>query len=241
MEDGPHGDQAAHVGHESAGPFGGDVGAQVAQRGRQRVGEVVRRVRREVQGGQEEPIDVTEWRQVGTSAIAVPARVRRTTGDGSDLPYYVDITVENVSGVAECTELTVTRKPGGAPISAEGVRRLPIARLTEWATSAGVARLKDPERGIAGGLAPELVDPELPVAERQAEVLRVADAVSADRSAGRRRITDDDLNRLADICRQADLTGMSYIALAALEMGLTPDQARQWKRKAIAAGIYQRP
>lgn len=179
---------------------------------------------------------VAEYRQLGDTPYAVAEEATAWTGDESDLPYLVTVDIENTGGAPECTRLVIERRPGGAPITSEGLRNVPVARLVEWAAHSSTVILKDPARGVEGGVVPLA---EAPWSD--GEALRIVDAVDHDRTTGRRRITDEDLRKLAEVCTRADALGTSYIRLAELELGLTHDQARQWKRKAIVAGHYRPP
>jgi hypothetical protein len=185
-----------------------------------------------------------EYRQIGKSPFALPLEATASTGDGADLPYYVTIDIENRSGVPECTRLVLERRPDGPPVTTEGLRKIPVGKLIEWAAYTNMVKLDDPEKGISGGFTPfqEITfDEDTPAHEIAAQADEVVAAIKRDQRSQRRRITDDDLRQLADVCRRADAFGSSYIRLAELEMGLTHDQARQWKRKAIDAGFYTAP
>jgi hypothetical protein len=170
-----------------------------------------------------------EWRRIGQSDFAIPKRLTLRTSS-PDLPYEITITITN-DGEPLCSELVLRPKAGGIAVTTDGLRQVPVARLVKWANEMFLGRLKSPARGIAGGVS---------LLSSLDEAGEATSAAQSEERAGRRRITDDDLRRLAEICRRADATGTSYIAIAELEMGLTADQCRQWKRKAISAGFYER-
>lgn len=184
------------------------------------------------------------YRQIGATPFALPAEATAVTGDGTDLPYFVTIDIANEAGVPECTRLVIERRPGGPPVTTDGMRRIPVGKLVEWAAYSNMVKLDDPEKGVAGGYKPfrEIAFAEnTPADEIAAQADEVVAAIHRDQRQQRRRITDEDLQRLAEVCRTADALSTSYIRLAELELGLTHDQARQWKRKAIDAGFYTPP
>lgn len=177
-----------------------------------------------------------EWRRIEDTPYAIAAEGFVTFGDDEGLPFAVTIDIENSSGSPECTRLVVERLPGGQAVTSDGLRKIPVARLVGQVARSLMGVLNDPERGIDGGVTPiDRVDRPF----SKDRVLDLIDVQHSDAKRGRRRITEDDLRWIAEICRRADAEGVSYVALAALDRnGITPDQARQWKRKAVAAGFY---
>lgn len=160
-------------------------------------------------------------RNAGDFAVLAEATVRI---EADELTYSVELTIDNATGVATCRRLTLEQKAGGPPVTGEHLRALRLVQLVQTAAEA-IAFRRSPD----GGLEP-LDEDELH------ELLTVR---TAERRSTRRRITDADLRELADVVRLARSQGRSYIALAELRMGITHDQARQWKRKAIDAGLLE--
>ncbi len=169
-----------------------------------------------------------EWRQIGRSKYAIPKSATYQTGDDSDLPYYVEITIANDGDGPTCRRLTIEQRPGGPPVTSDGLRSVPVGRIVEHFADMHIMLITDPAKGVKSGLS------LLPDVNAAVEAF---DAIGAEHKAGRRRITDEDLRRLAEICVRAKAKGRSYITMAELELGITRDQARQWKRKAIAGGF----
>lgn len=172
------------------------------------------------------------WRQLGDTDYAVPESITMQTGDGADLPYRVTITVEHDGDSPRCTGLVIEERPDGEAVTSEGLRRIPVRQLVDWAAGSLLMRINDPSKPLT-----------------RSNLSMIDDAVSADDSARavendgkakRRRITDEDLRRLSDVVTRAEASGRSYITMAQLEMGITRDQARQWKRKAIDEGYLVR-
>jgi hypothetical protein len=171
------------------------------------------------------------WRQLGKTSYAVAESATYRTGDESDLPYFVEITIENATGIPTCTRLTVERRPNGPPVNSDDLRKVPIGRLVEHFGPMLVMQLHDPDKGIEGGMS---------LLSSRPAVRGASKAVEADATAGRRRITDEDLKRFAAVYVEAKAKGRSYITEAALQLGLTADQAKSRKPKAVAAGYIPR-
>lgn len=171
-----------------------------------------------------------EWRQLEGTAYAVPAKITMRTENSPRLPYIVEVTVENRTGQPECTKLVFERRPDGPPVTTERLRRVPVRDLTVWAAEGLLMMLNDPEKGVEAGV-------RFPTSRE--EVAATGEAIERDTSRGRRRITDYEMRAFVDLYVRANASGRSYIAAAGVEMGLTTDQARQWKRKAVRQGLLE--
>lgn len=167
-------------------------------------------------------------RQVGDFAVLAKGRWRIVD---DDLPYDLELTVTNESGTAECAQLLVQQRDGGPAVTTEGIRRVKVATYVAAVGRHMVFRLTDPAAGIAGGMEP-IEAPDL---------VEVSEAVERERTQQRRRITDDDLRRVASLVRVARQNGLPYIPVVMDTMRLTSDQARQWKAKAVQAGYLEEP
>lgn len=154
-------------------------------------------------------------------------REARVTIDDDDLDVIVEISFRNESGVPECVELVLTAREDGPPINADRAR-VPVAELVEVAAHAMVLK--------ASGEDP--LGPLEPVSERNEARAFVA-ARDAERRNARRRITDEELRTVADVYRRAVASGRSTTVALQVELGLTPDQARQRVVKARRAGYLE--
>lgn len=149
----------------------------------------------------------------------------RVTIDDDDLDVVVEVAIRNDSGIPECMELVLRARDGGPPITTERAR-VPVRELVEQAAHAMVLRAA----GEGGVLEP---------IEERAEAEAFIAARDSERRNARRRITDEELQQVAEIYRRAKAMGRSTGAALELELGLTPDQARQRVVKARRAGYLE--
>lgn len=61
--------------------------------------------------------------------LPIGARIEAT--DMNELDYDVTLDVELTDGRYECVDLTCSRRPGGPPVTTNGIRSIPIGRLIE--------------------------------------------------------------------------------------------------------------
>jgi hypothetical protein len=118
-----------------------------------------------------------------------------------DLPYLVSLVVENVGAEPRCCELHVLARPDGAPVTSENLRRLPVGELVRrvvaeqdvWVSETGDFPWTLLDRTNTGD----------PAGRDREEFHAYLRARKREERRGRRRITDDDLRRVADTYRRA--------------------------------------
>lgn len=186
------------------------------------------------------------WRDVdGQFGILAHGRVEI---DDPERTYLVELDIETGPRGACCRRVALRARPGQRDIGTKIMREVQVPALVELAVTAFAGPLNDPERGIDGGvdigwtstgpdgeLVLHLTDESsgalLDWAIAQVKASREA---SAPRSA---RITDDDLRQFAELVRLRN--GRPYMQTVMDAMGLSPDQARKWKRKAVQRGYLE--
>jgi hypothetical protein len=159
-------------------------------------------------------------------------RSEETTVDRSDLPYVLTIQLSHSDdGRSVCSRLVVEQREGGTPVTSDGMRRLPLARLIR-------DLMAEPPRLIMKRQGESLV-PVTPGDESFEDDLAayLQERRKAERK-GRRRVTDEDLQRVADVYRKAlHDTQPPGLAVQRVLKLRTPEQARRWISKAREAGF----
>ena len=161
---------------------------------------------------------------VGSAVVRVPVRSKR---DRPDLPYALELVADLEDGRAVCTELVVRRRKGGPPVTAEGLRRLPVARLV---------REEIAHSPLGGTLRPN------PKGGHVVEPFSDAAAEELDRTlAGRPKRKREDravrLQRVADTYRMA-LAAVEPPSLAVRDReGVSAEHARRLVSQARDAGF----
>jgi hypothetical protein len=142
--------------------------------------------------------------------------------DEPDLPYVLDVELVVEEQRAVCEAILVSRRPGGSPISGEGLRRIPLRRILHEATELGTAWAM--ERGAAAPGTIKLV-PAGPASRRRAEA-----TLRSRRSS--RSVTPDDLRTVARAVRTAQGHGRSTMREVAEALGVQPGYARRLIQRA---------
>jgi hypothetical protein len=175
--------------------------------------------------------------------------------DDPVLPYVMRLVLNTERGMVDCTEVAYIRRRGGPPIGPERQREIRIPELRKLAVARLLFRLRDPDRGMDGGVEPiPLPDVTIEPGGRRSvrygpdtpfdEMLDLVDWAAASevgvttavRPRGN-RIHDDELRQYADLVRSCG--GGPYMRLVMEVMRLSPDQARKWRRKAIERGFLK--
>ena len=154
--------------------------------------------------------------------------------DDEALPYLVEMDVRVEDGKPTCEALKVARRPGGPPVTGEGIRKLPVAgflrhtvqdvayRVTE--TGSGTYKLEPLERK------------EMPAARQLYEATRRRESMSDERLQEAARSYREAERRgaaPAEAVRQAMFVSRSTAARlvrAAREKGLLPPLRRKERR-----------
>ena len=163
-------------------------------------------------------------RVLKTDSRWVVFRDATVTIDDDELDVVVEMRVINTAGVPECRELRLIARDDGRPITNE-TSRVPVRSLLEEAAHAIVLKANGD-----GNFEPITSD-------REARAFIAAR--DSERRNARRRITDEDLQRVAEVYRMAKAEGRPTGRAIEVEMHLTPDQARQWVGKAKRAGFLE--
>lgn len=151
----------------------------------------------------------------------------RVTDEGD---YDVSMVARYEAGRRHCTELTVRARLGGRWVTSDGLRGLPVARMlreAEWQQPHLLRRPGASSRyGSGEGDSRAKGNAAYQRARRNAE------------RQGRRRITDEDLRRVAEVYRSAGSTGRPPTAAVEHELHLrTRAQAARWVRRAREEGF----
>jgi len=139
----------------------------------------------------------------------------------SNLPYDVEIWVELEGDRFECVELKAERKPGGPPITSEGIRRLPVQDLVRSAAMEAVYKRKKNPKGTAVILTPT----------RLRGYKRLAEAGP----------TEDTLEHVALVYRLAYACNESPTKAVEGSFGLARSTAERWVSKARDLGLIDTP
>lgn len=147
--------------------------------------------------------------------------------DDPELAYLLELGVDSRDGTAKCVELCCRQREGGPPVTAEGLRRVRVSRYLADPTIHEVWQRRPQSSGrtlytpVVGG-------------DDLADYLR---ARRREERRGRRRITDDDLRRVADVYRVALASGAAPTAEVEAKLRLqSRAQAARWVAKAREAG-----
>lgn len=170
-------------------------------------------------------VNLRDLRRMKTSPGLMVFGKGQATIDDDDLPVLVHLELRNEGGVAECASLTIEARPGHQ-VTAEVVRSLRVREMIrEGFHACNLFVLGETEDGNL-----EPVDGDSP---------GVQSAAKAERANTRRRITDEDLQAVADAYRKAKAMGRATGPAVEIACGLTPDAARQRIGKARKAGYLE--
>lgn len=183
-----------------------------------------------------EPYGGAEWEPVGERWGVFRCVATVEPIDLPDLPYLVSLVVENVGAEPHCCDLHVLARPGGPPVTSENLRRLPVAELVRR-----VVAEQDVWVSETGDFPWTLLDPASgadPAGRDRREFDAYLRARLREEAKGRRRITDDDLRRVADAYRLAMAQGNPPTQEVRAAMHLRTDaQAARWVMRARQEGF----
>jgi hypothetical protein len=177
-----------------------------------------------------------DWQQVGERWGLFRCVETVTPIDLPELPCLVSLVVENVGAEPHCCELHVMARPGGEPVTGETLRRVPVADLVGRVVAAQPVwvRTDDPD---TWQLLDSTGDLDLTGQDRS-ELNAYVRARRRDEVKGRRRISDDDLRRVAEAYRAALARGSAPTQEVRSVLRLRTDaQAARWVMRARQEGF----
>jgi hypothetical protein len=153
------------------------------------------------------------------AAAPVVIKVEPGSDDAEPLDYDLELTLDVVAGRMQCTDLRVTRRPGGPPVTSENLRRIPIASMVGFAIQhVGVVMEAEP-------------DPDWDVGYREVPYQPPPD----DFAAG--GMTDEALEHTARVYRWAMATGAKPYGVLERDFNLPRAKASRWIATARRRGI----
>jgi len=126
----------------------------------------------------------------GSEGLHLPPRYAFEVDDDV-CPFLVEIHVAVVEGQPRCAELRCRPRPGGPPVSSEGLRRLPLGRYLRESASLYAVRAQFDEQGEIVFLQDTGTGDEEPLAR-------------AAKQRPRRQMTDDLLRDVARVYTEAE-------------------------------------
>ncbi|MDQ3342191.1 MAG: hypothetical protein M3425_02790 [Actinomycetota bacterium] len=153
---------------------------------------------------------------------AYEVRLTATAEDSHELmPYHLVLDVETSDDGPVCTGMQVNRREGGAPITSNGLRRVPVAKLLRITATAVAAK------SAAAGPGRITVSP--------LHTDGVGDFYARYRQGPRRDggpLTDDELTRVAEVYRAALQVGDPPTAAVAQVLHASRSTAGRWVMQA---------
>ncbi len=147
--------------------------------------------------------------------------------DDPDLDFVLEIDVDNTEGVPRCVALVCMGRQDGPPITGEGLRRVRLASYMRRASDELVG-LRVSDRVTTYPLSEDELSDYLRARRRQEREQR-------------RRITPEDLRRVAEVYRTALAHGLPPTAEVEARLRLrSRAQAARWVAKAREAGALGR-
>jgi hypothetical protein len=140
------------------------------------------------------------------------------------LPYALDLVVVVEDGAPRCEELRASRLEGGPPVTAEGLRRVPVASIVRDAAARAALRVERQRRGAK----------LTPIGENDEDFYR---ALRKTKARGRTRLTDDELEEVATIYRAAHARGEAPTETVREVLRTSRASASRWIREARDRGF----
>jgi hypothetical protein len=178
--------------------------------------------------------------------LVLPARFKATIDDET-LPYLLELDLAVHEGEAGCTAARFVQREGGPLITPRGVRAVPLTQYVRAATACAALRV---EKDVGGGYTLVHVTTEAGHVEEDAGSFKltpvttgaeVAAAFEQTRPAGergRRRLTDEFLEEVANVYRTALEAGDAAPRRAVQEWQGVPTQtAARWIAEARRRGF----
>jgi hypothetical protein len=154
--------------------------------------------------------------------------------DNPEAPYVAELDLQvGASGDLECRTVTVSQRPGGPPVTARGLRSLPLGQLVQAAAAAGAL-------SVAPGSNGSVV--MTPLLGRSAEVDGAYELSRARaREGGRGALTDEHYRKVAAVYTRAERHPTKAVHLHKAWAPISYSTAARWVGEARRRGYLPPP